>query len=618
MSRESFADRPPRALGRFNKYRERISDVEENGWQVTGLRAEGGYLDEVGAFPEVLFKEFPDLAAVEMRRRPCDGFSLQSEGAREFETKNSEFFPHPYQIHRREGLDQHLDQVLRIADEELGALDYLHPLSSVIQVARADSRAPFIARCWDFGGAPGALIKAAELECEGIAEPVQGTCICYEPPTLEQLDRNPNNYHFFRSVVGHEIGHYWWSTLQRRGKDQYFPWELKEISESRTGEKDALVEQVVSLFSIFVIMYRGSYTSREPFSRDHLGEAFAKLRFESRAAARREAEILDKIEKLGVLHLFPPPETHLQPTGRARDDDGPELSSDAIRVIRNAARELVAKAEPIPFASSAAVIGQRKLDAFVNFQLVAPDEGPTWVSYDRQAEHLGSRRQVTSRWREYQVRIPYNGSELLWGHRLQVARHLAHIRLHGDWFGSSNDLRRAEDIERECTPEARDLARVMALAMYAQQGELHRGKLGLGLAQLLLERDPAGLDYLVDYAKSLFQWSAADPHRPDATTRYLAEVHKVGLDEIDCTFWGEDCKRFRVSLRREEMLEAGFLGESLRPGVPFKLFEVEKGGRVELVPMPLEGPARRHDSAGFVSGAPEQGRSVTPEPAFSR
>ncbi|MEM7582459.1 MAG: hypothetical protein AAF560_03690 [Acidobacteriota bacterium] len=483
-----------------------------------------------------------------------------------------------------------MPEVEKIANQEFWELDNLHPLSGLIQAVRSDSKVPFITRAWDFSveqtnladrdpAAPGALIKQAQMLLPDLGQTITGACICYEPPTSQLLADNPNNFFIFRTVVGHEIGHYWWDHLRPEG----LPSELRQIKEADPREAHAMVEQVVSLFSIFAIMYRG-YWARRKLDADQIGEAWSKLRFESRAAARLEGSILKRLAQSELLPVFEPE----LPTELNWNDSLPEhtLSSDSVTAIRHAARSLVAKASRIPFASAASIIGQRKLEHFVTFAEVDDDEYPGWTAVDRYAEHEGS--DVMSLWKEVTLSVPDPGDDPLpLGHRLQVARHLAHVRLHSDWAGKPTDLREAEDTRSACSAESRDLARVLALQLHVMHGETQRRGLDLELAQLLLNIDPAGLQYLAEYAPTDFQWCCEDKDCPEADSRFLAEIREVGFDEAHCTFWGEDGNEFRISLPIQKFHDAGFQPDEIATGMDLKIFGTRQDGErnVTLVPM---------------------------------
>jgi len=585
MTKSSFADNPPPALGAFNEDRETLADVEDNGWKARELRARCGYLSGNEGFPERTFEEDfgLELDKVQLRRRPCDGFTLQSENAERFERENPNYFPFVYQYPRRDTkLTENLDQISHLAVSEFGQLDYLHPLASVIQVVRPDPRIPFITRCWDFEQRPGAIIKTARFQLPD-GEQIEGSCICYEPPTAQELQENFNNYLIFRNVVGHEIGHYCWETHGRERCGTV--WDELE----GTGEELAKVlrEQVVSLFSIFLIMYRG-FWERHRLTRDEVGEAFEKLRFESRSAAENQGRILDAIVGLEFPRReFPPHDLEL-PAGRSDSDAAVQLSEDAIYEIRDAARAIVHEAAPIPFASTAAVIALRKIDNFISFRFVDDDELPRWTAVDRSARHVDPVTEFPSQWREYQLGIPRcDGDQPPLGHYLEVARQLAHIRLYGDRFGKSLDFMKSEDVERVCDAEGRDLARILALALYAQDGVKARRRLTTQLAEMLLHHDPSELRYLVPHAANHFQWCTEDPDCPAADERFLAEIREVGDEEVHLTFWGEDGQRFRASLPHRTFLANGFAREEIYPGTPLKLFGLDEGEGPELRPVSL-------------------------------
>jgi len=91
----TFADQAPPALGRFNSTRETLRDVKSNGWSASDLRAAHGYIGEAGAYPAVLFRERSALETTELRRRPCDGLSLQGPALSAFENKEPGYFPIP-------------------------------------------------------------------------------------------------------------------------------------------------------------------------------------------------------------------------------------------------------------------------------------------------------------------------------------------------------------------------------------------------------------------------------------------------------------------------------------------------------------------------------------------
>lgn len=585
-SKKTFADSELRGLGRLSSEPETLEDVALNGWKAENWRSDLGYIPINGAYEVPLYRK-KNLSTTRLRRRPCDGLSLQSPELQAFEARKADFFPHPYQLDRHLGLEQGLQSVLGIARDELFELDYLHPLSGIIQAVRPDSRIPFIARCWDFGSGQGALIKTARLRMDGLSEPMTGACICYEPPTRELLAAVPDNFFVFRTVVGHEIGHYWWDNLP----ENEFPEALacvRDRVEAGAPEGQELLEQVVSLFSIFVIMYRG-YWARRAYSADEIGEAWSKLGFESQAAARMEKGILDRLVEWETLPVFEPRVPSRDYSGAVESAEH-KLPSDAVDAIRTAARELVDEATHMPFASVAAVIGQRKLDTFISYGLTDFDEYPAWRLHQRRAEHLDAPA-VTSRWNEITLTLPDPGEDPLpLGHRLEVARHLAHIRLHGDWATHASPLSRDKDVERECSAESRDLARVLALATHVMHGETRRRALKLELAELLLDLAPEGLGYLSDYAAIDFQWCCEDPDCPEAQERFLARIHEVSQDgaEVHCDFWDEEGDLLGATLPIEAFRATGFENRDLAVGSRLKLFGVEgEDGYLELRPVPV-------------------------------
>ncbi|MCP3963059.1 MAG: zf-HC2 domain-containing protein [bacterium] len=581
MERLSFADNHPLALGCFNSDRETLKDVLHNGWEARKLRARCGYLGASGTFANPLFDEVPndtpESKSVKLRRRPLDGLSLQSSAAHRFEQLHPDYFPYPYRYEpRRLTVSGNYEKILSLAVEEFGFLDYLQPLASVTQAVRADHRTPFITRCWDFAEQPGALIKTSLLELEGApATELEGACICYQPPTLPQIKQNPYNYHIFRNVVGHEIGHYWWWTEGRH----------QEVLRNLGPE---LVEQAVSLFSVFLIMYRG-YWEREVLDWGKLDTAFGMLEFETRWARDHKSRILDSIMELHFpKRTFPLPELTI-------DEDAVEtkaalqLDEETVCEIRHAARSLAERAESTPLASTAAVIGLRKIDSFISFRSGDRTDFPRWKATDRSAKHRSPAVDLRSEWREYQIIVPHSGdNEVPLRHFLEVARHLAHIRLHGDWFGHSPDFLKSQDIERVCDDDGRDLARILALAMYAQDGRKRRRKLTTSLAKFLLGNDPSGLGYLVPHADNHFQWCCEDPDCTEAQERFLAEIREAGASEVVFTFWGEDAEEFRASIPRTAFAEQGFTDRDLRPGLYFKLFGVQEQGAPRLLPFRIE------------------------------
>jgi len=586
--KEWFAEEELRALGEFNEGWETMEAVEKNGWKLHGLLLEGAY----GATTNLMqFDEFAPSAAFELKRRPLDGMTLQAREAHKFEDEHTRYFPHPYGFPSTGcKLLTGMGKALSIARDEFGQLDYLFPLSSVTQAIRPDRRIPFITRCWAFRDhRPAALIKTADLRLLGDEnDEFRGTCICCQPPTLAQLREDPNAYLVFRTVVGHEIGHYWWDITREDP-----PEALENV------EKDGLVEQAVSLFSIFLAMYRG-YWDRRPLTRDELALAFDKQRFETPDAIEHKDEILKAVEDFGEHHLrrtYPPQGISFESAGGFEHSDK-ELDDEAVCAIRDAAKAIAEKAEAIPFASSAAVINQRKIDHFVTFHSIPSDELPFWRAVDRRAEHLAAPHKVVSEWREHNVGVPTSSEgEVPLGKKLEVARILAHIRLHVGGFGGygqSQELRTLGDLERECDEEGRDLARILALALHAQEGAKSKKRFPLDVAKVLLDKKAFGLRYLVPYAERYFHWCAEDPACPTAVEKYLAEVHELGHDEVHFVFWAEDGIQFRASLSKKTFLESGFDEKELDPEEfdpenegYFKLFGVPEAGRLRLQPVPF-------------------------------
>ena len=570
--RGSFAESAPEALGRFNDELETLESVAHNGWHAFELRMEPAYSPK-GSAPVQLYREVQGLEDVRLRRRPLDGFTLQASGFHEFEDANSNYFPFPYTYPRKSGnVSTCYEQVLRLAVEELGRLDFLHPLASVMQRVRRNSLDPLITRCWDFESMPAALIKTAKMERAGSGELIEGACICYQPPTWAELEENPANYLTFRSVVAHEIGHQWWHLIR-----DHRPAALGNIDDS---DKE-LLEQVVGLFSIFLILYRG-YWHREPPSREQLLRAFDKLEFQTDWMKGRREQIADEVKALEF------------PTRTFRVDDAqiPDLKPEPVErlgeleilAIREAAREIASQARPIPFASAAAVLGQRKLDYYVSFELGEPIDFPSWTIEEVEATHLDTPAEVRSEWRHVHFKLPTplpGEIELDLKKSLEVAREIAHLRLYGGHYGDGESaLQRSVDVPSQCTATERDLARVLALALYAQDGIKTPRKMEPQVAKMLLHHDPSNLGYLdVDF-DYYFQWCCVDPDCPEAQDRFLAEILEVGSDEAHFTMAGEDGGRLRGSLPVSSFVRAGFATEDLERGTEFKLFGVDG----ELVP----------------------------------
>lgn len=561
----SFAKTAPEALGAFNVGRERLEQVERNGWRTVGFLMKPQYTGS-GDPSAWKVEEDLDFESVRLLRRPLDGFTLQASRFHEFEVAHPSYFPFRYRYPRKQGgAESCYREVLNLAVKEFGELDFLQPLASIIQVARGDVFAPMITRCWDFGKRPAALIKTASMEWAGGERRIEGSCICYQPPTRAHLEKHPEDYLKFRSVVAHEIGHQWWNGIRSNR-----PVALRDVDDSDRGQ----LEQVVSLFSVFLILYRG-YWHRDRHDRAQLERAFDKLRFESDWAKENRETILDDVVALEFpSRTFDPgrlPEPEVAPEPETR------LGELAVLEIRKAARRIAEKARPIPFASSAAILGQRKLDYFIGFELGEADDDPVWTVHEIEAAHVDPDvPDVRSEWRHVRLSVPAperDRSELNLKKSLEVARQIANLRLFGGRYGEGPEaLWRPEDVERECSALDRDLARVLALGLYAHEGRKSFRKLDPAVARLLLHQSSPSLGYLDEDFDYYFQWCCVDPDCPEAEDRFLAEIHEVGRDEVHFTLESEDSRRFRGSLATARFREAGFSEGDLRPGTEFTLF----------------------------------------------
>ncbi len=416
------------------------------------------------------------------------------------------------------------------------------------------------------------MIKVAKMKRVDTGESLEGACICYQPPTWAELQDNPGNYLTFRSVVAHEIGHQWWHLIRDRR-----PAPLRKIDD---GDKEVL-EQVVGLFSIYLILYRG-YWHREPHSREQLLRAFDKLEFETRWARDRRDRIVEDVAALEF------PTRTFRAEGIPFSSHTPEptrrLGELEILAIREAAQETARQARPIPFASAAAVLGQRKLDYFIGFDQGEPIDFPSWTIEELSAIHTDSPVEVRSEWRHVRFKIPTplpGAIELDLKKSLEVAREIANLRLFGGRYGGGEAaLRKSGDVQKQCGETERDLARVLALALYAQDGRKSPRKMEPQVARMLLHHDPSNLGYLDSDFDYYFQWCCVDPDCPDAEERFLAEIFEVGSDEVHFTMAGEDGLRLRASLPKASFLDAGFPVNDLEPDIEFKLFGVAG----ELVP----------------------------------
>ena len=570
-----------RSFGTVNSQWECSADVEQSGWTPTAFRTESRYVLPDQPIESPLFKEKKfQLSSLRLRRRPCDGSTLRSNQAKQFEAANPGYFKYPYQFDK-EGhgrFDDQVDLIFNLAHHDFFALDYLFPLSSIIQVVRSQEMAPFIARCWQFKSMTKALYKKSSLLMDDSAKTrMEGGCICYEPPEPELLKTMPINYLIFRSIVGHEIGHYWWRQF---GDNR--PEALQDI------ESQGQIEQVVSLFSIFLIMYKG-YWERESLSEEQIREAIAFLEFETPAMAQNEDRIVKRLRKLKM-----PPRT-FHPYKDLQIDPGKlvekvcKLGDEAILAIRNEARDYAERALHLPLSSAAALINHRKIDNFITFKKVKADRYVRWRAFDRTARHLDS-PVSPSQWREYQIHVPATNSlEPPVSHFLETARHIAEIRLFGDRFGTGLDFMKSEDVQRQCNAESRDQARLLALLLYQFEGNKKKRQFSPELARFLLMEDPSGLNDLLPDADYYFQWCTEDEQCPRASERFLAQAYSVANDTVHFDFWGQDGKNYQTTLPWEQFEEQGFSMESLKGHETFKLFGIEDGSAGwRMIPFPLD------------------------------
>lgn len=502
----------PQAYGELYTHWEPLSALDRIGWHPTnslvGYKYDRPDLRTAGSDMPLWRKE---RQVGSFQRRPCDQFTLRSEQAAAFERRHPSYFKHPYQFSDSAVTDDAIARTLNLAKDEFCELPYLFPWARVVQAAGGFGFDPFVMRVWHFREHPMAFVKTANIELDQGARQV-GAFIVSEPPSRGLLGNPALNYYRFRSVVAHEVAHLWWHSRGSRMPD------LSAVRENPSHE------QAISLFAVFLLMYRGTYCRRN-LTRDETNAAFEGCQFETAYMRSRKDQFLDQLARLEfqVPEFIEPPEVVSRDLAAMAAENAAQrpscaLSEPEILILRDAARRIAADAEPIALASAAAVVMLRKIDCAIKF---IADKSKwradiAWRATDRRGRYCDGPPVPDCRWRDYTVMVPAEpGLAMSDGLYLSLARHLAHIRLHGGRPGNDGSPMRSEDIERRCTEAERDLARLTALVLCAHRGKRDHRPFSPGIARMLLMLDPSGLQELVpsvdDYFSDCMGHSPATP-----------------------------------------------------------------------------------------------------------
>jgi len=583
----------PQAYGKLSDRWETFGELQKIGWRAVHFLHGYSYAASRGLPDAPLWEQLrgaePESQVGQFKRRPCDQYTLRSQEAAEFEKKHKGYFRYEYQYSDRQLTNEAVDRTLNLAVGELCELAHLFPLAATVQAARGFKYYPFVMRVWRFQESPRAFMKTCNFELEDGTR-TTGGCIVYEPPKPGILRIPPLDYYYiFRSVVAHEVAHMWWDSHAAS-----IP-ELKRINDA----KDPRFEQAVSLFSIFLVMYRGAFR-REPRAREEIEAAFDGCEFETRWMHERREQTIDRIT--GLESRFPEfvqaPESPEEYTLRVELPDHPKrppcrLGDRQIRALREAARRVVANAEPLALASTAAAVMLRKIDCCIRFitDERTPRSDISWSASDRTGTCYDDMTVPKSEWRDYAINVPVKepGVSMPDDLYLSLARQLAHIRLHGGRPGGPPAPMKSGEVWQSelCTEADRDLARLTALALYAHRGRRERKQFFPEIAQALLTHDESGLRELVPYVNDYFQWCTRDERVPAARDHYLGQVDEIDeLGQAKVTFWQEDGRLYNTVVPKPMLDQAGLT--ELKKDDYLKLFAVyESGVGTVLRPYPI-------------------------------
>lgn len=596
----------PPAYGKFQPKADSASDLKSIGWEIEAHLVNLHYAesDDSGTKPKLITERALRRNRVsqevgKFRRRRCDPCTFSSTRLKsEVESQYEKYFPYPYSYSSVRQLDDETaTKTIQLTLDEFCKLAYLFPLSSVLYSSNAFGHSPFAFRAWIFQDKRRlAFVKKCHYQTTDGATRT-GACIVSAPPDLSDPAYAPFNYQVFRAAVGHEIGHLWWD------QDGASLPELKFVPNDPTDPK---MEQVVSLFSVFLCMYRGRL-EREALSREEIALAFDSLRFETRWAQQHKDKLIDSICKLDFPHVFDPPQT-APVRRRSTKRSKVRLDETEIECIRREAVRVARRTRPLALASAAAVINCRKCDSVITFDLKEDDPLHThcrWRADDIVAHSIEYAEAPQAHWREYQVTLPVaSGKEMSDGQFLDLAFHLACIRLFGKMACESDDaIMASEDVFRKCTDADRDCSRIVALASYVSRGRPRRSFFEREVARALLMHDHNGLSELAQDVDHWFEWCTIDPDGEDAKERFIARIESVTDSTIHFTFRQDDDKVYRSFLPVSAFYENGFT-KLPDAGEFFKLFyfTAEQGLQPRRTTDPVD-PAPRDVNCRFVANS---------------
>ena len=535
-------------------------------------------------------------------RRQCDAATLMAVAAAKFEEHHPKYFKYPYTVQSRD-VALTADDVAKILEqtfEELCDATYLFPFAAVAQSARPMHVTPFVMRAWWFVDGPKAMVKRNRMRIDDSIE-TTGACVVCQPPTQSQLHADPTSLFRYRTVVGHEIAHY---CLDHA--DKIVPDLPAKLSREELPENE--LEQAASLLAIFLAMYRGCHL-RRALTAHELDEAFDSLDCETSEVRHHRGLIIDSIAQHVSVRSYNTSNTgngrypcYFDETQRvsrldtmvADDDDTVErctLGDKQILALRMVARALIESTQAITLAPFAYAVMARKIDSFLSFRRVDPEVNNDirWTVSDRTGVPKGKGARLTSQWREFEISVPAEaGKRLTPGESMKLARHIAHIRLHGGRYGDSGTPKTSGELLTKCTPVDRDSARIMALAIHAYTGKRTTDEFSLHDARRLLLEDHAGLRELAGSAPKYFYWCTADPDCPSAYERFRGRI--TGRDPqraiVGVNLWKEDERETTVFLPLSAF--EGFVDEEIVEGRVIKLFGVKRNGSNELRAFPVK------------------------------
>lgn len=587
----------PFGYGKFNERAESINELRDIGWHPVHLLHWYSYDGKgSGLKPgQPLITEMPgncsheelDTMIGRFRRRPCDNWVLQSENAQNFETKYPRYFPFDYLYHDSRTTEEAFNRTIEISVEEFCSVAHLFPLAGVLHAHQGFGYYPLLMRAWQFLSRDHdhrkfALVKMPKFIAERTGAMIKSACIVYHPPLWEANHGSPLNYFVFRNTVAHEIGHLWWDQIG---------YQDPQLS-SLVGSPEKC-HQAVSLFSIFLCMFRGS-VQRSCLPADQLYQACVDMKFETRWFRDNVDRVCQSILDLECRFpqiVAPSAETSSVSSQEILAADIPlHLTRKEIFAIRSAAERASDAAESLALAPFATIMNLRKLDTTVQLQL-APTPSKRrdiyWESIERRAS-CSEKPNVVQHWLDYCVDIPIAAGEHMTDDLfLSLGTNLAHIRLHGPRAidAQNGSPRTSREIASKCTDAERDMARLMALVFYAFRGTRSRKQFPLEVAKALLTLDATGLRDLAYDADDWFRWCTKDPDAPDEAVDYfVGRVEKIieAENEVRFAFWGENGKEFRSSMKQEVFIRRGF--SELKVGSYFKLFGVPNGESFSLLP----------------------------------